>query len=34
MARECWHGGGDMRGTCKQLALHYLDLYREMKSTK
>lgn len=34
MARQWWPGGGDMRGTCKRLALHYLDLYRQAKSTQ
>lgn len=34
MARQWWPGGGDMRGTCKRLALHYLETYHRMKSTK
>jgi hypothetical protein len=32
MARQWWPGGGDMRGTCKRLAMHYLGLYHEIKS--
>jgi len=32
MARQWWPGGGDMQGTCKRLARHYLDLYRAIKS--
>jgi hypothetical protein len=32
MARQWWPGGRDMRGTCKRLARHYLDLYRGIKS--
>jgi hypothetical protein len=34
MTRWWWPGGGDMRGTCKRLAKHYLDSYRQIKSTK
>lgn len=32
MARQWWPGGGGMRGTCKRLAMHYLNLYHEIKS--
>ena len=32
MARQWWPGGGDMRGTCKRLAMHYLNLYRQSKA--
>lgn len=34
MARQWWPGGGDMRGVCKRLAMHYLDLYRAAKAAK
>lgn len=32
MARQWWPGGGDMQATSKRLALHYLNLYHEIKS--
>jgi hypothetical protein len=34
MARQWWPSGGDMQGICRRLALHYLDLYRQAKSTQ
>jgi hypothetical protein len=31
MARQWWPSN-NMQGTCKRLALHYLDLYRQAKA--
>nr|WP_321349267.1 hypothetical protein [uncultured Methanoregula sp.] len=34
MGRQYWPGSGDMQGTCRRLAKHYLAAYRQMKSAQ
>jgi hypothetical protein len=33
LARQWWPGG-DMQATCRKLAKHYLETYRQMKTNK